>query len=196
MIESLENIDRNIFLYLNKLNSPFFDTIMYYTSNQYIWIPLYAVLLFLLIKKFKIQAIYITIAIIITIVLTDQLSVHLFKNVFLRYRPSHNLEIKDLVHIVNNYHGGKYGFISSHAANTFGLASIFSLIYKNRKMTLILFSWAIIVSYSRIYLGVHYPSDIVCGALFGILTGSAIYMLYIKIFNFIKIKKSTYYEKN
>lgn len=123
----------------------------------------------------------ILLVIIISVVLADSLSVALFKNVFMRFRPSHNPELEGLVHIVNGYRGGDYGFISSHAANTFALAVALSHFLKKkfRYFPFFIFSWAALVSYSRIYLGVHYPGDVICGAMFGSVIALIILKVYI-----------------
>lgn len=99
----------------------------------------------------------------------DQISVQLFKDVFMRLRPCHNPEIADLIHTINGACGGQYGFVSSHAANTFGLALFVGLIFKKHVPFLLkaLLIWAAVVSYSRIYVGVHYPADLICGAILG-----------------------------
>lgn len=111
-------------------------------------------------------------AVVALIFLSDKVSVYLFKDVFLRYRPCHNLDISHLVHLVDGC-GGKYGFVSSHAANTFALATYLGVVLKKHfpKMLLWMLIWAAVVSYSRIYLGVHYPADIVVGAILGVGIG-------------------------
>lgn len=179
MIEFLKNIDTDLFLFLNGIHSDFFDSLMWWISNKYIWIPLYAILLYLLIKKYGKKSVLPVVTIILLIIITDQLSVSLFKNMFQRFRPTHNLDISGLVHTVNNYKGGLFGFISSHAANSYGIAVLLSLFLKNKSFTIVLLSWATVVSYSRIYLGVHYPSDIVCGGLFGIIIAFILCKLYL-----------------
>ena len=109
----------------------------------------------------------------IMIFIADKSSVYLFKEAFKRYRPCHNLEIAHLVHTVKGYCGGMYGFISSHATNTFALAVFYSVVFYKRLWYIapVLLLWAAIGSYSRIYLGVHYPSDVAVGALFGSIIG-------------------------
>lgn len=177
----IENIDREIFLIINGLHNSFFDFIMYWISYKFFWIPFYLFLLYVVIKNFKKQTVLILASILLLIVLTDQLSVHLFKNVFLRYRPCHNVELQSVVHLLNNHCGGMYGFVSSHAANTFGLATFLILLFANKKWTSFLLLWAFVVCYSRIYAGVHYPADVIVGGALGIVLGSIVYYGFNKL---------------
>ncbi len=180
MLDRLINMDINLFLWLNSHHSPFWDHIMWFVSGKIEWIPLYLVLLIFVIQRFKWQSISIVIAVIIAITLADQLAVKVFKEVFERLRPSHNPEIEHLVHLVNNYHGGKYGFVSNHAANSFALAVFTSLLIRKKWFIAAMLFWALLVSYSRIYLGVHYPGDIIGGAILGSLIGWLIYYIFKK----------------
>lgn len=178
MLENLINIDTEIFLYLNSLHSPFFDTLMWWISKKETWYPLYLVVLFFIFRKEKWQGFIPFIIIILLITAADQTSVKVFKEGFERLRPTHNQQIADLIHTVNNYRGGRYGFVSSHAANTFAFAGFISLFFKQKWITISFVLWAAIVSYSRIYLGVHYPADIIGGTLLGLMLAFMFYYLY------------------
>jgi len=174
----LEQLDRQVFLYLNSLHSSFFDGIMHAVSSVAIWIPLYLAILISLGFLYRRKFIVIFIFILLAVTLSDQLSVQLFKNVFHRLRPCHNPALEGLVHLVNGECGGPYGFVSSHASNCFNVAVLSLLLVRNRWYSAGMLMWAVLVSYSRIYLGVHYPGDVICGALLGTLIGWGIYSLY------------------
>lgn len=172
-LQWLNEADTNLFLLLNGIHNDIFDTVMYWASNKWIWIPLYAWILFRLIRTERKNIIRILIFAVLLITASDQLSSNVIKPLVERPRPCHEAAIADKVHLVKNYCGGKFGFVSSHAANAFALLTFLLLIFKgkDKRMTQLLLTWAILVSYSRIYLGVHYPGDILCGALLGVLLG-------------------------
>ena len=178
MIEYLSNIDTNFFLFLNGINSPFWDTVMWHVSGKLTWIPLYLVIIYFIFRKYRWKTLWILIAIAVVVTLADQFSVHFFKNVFERLRPCHNPDIKELVHVVNGKCGGKFGFVSSHAANTFGVATFLLMLFRIRWFGLAILLWAAVVSYSRIYLGVHYPGDVLVGSLLGVLIGWVVWKLF------------------
>ena len=184
MIDALIHIDQQLFLWLNNLGIEPFDGLWYVITSKYTWIPLYLFLVFLLFKtEPKKKALVFFLGAIITVALTDLLSVHAFKNVFERLRPCYELDIKEMVRVVKGC-GGKYGFVSSHAANSFGVGLFFFLIIRNTfksKWLWLLPIWAAIVSYSRIYVGVHYPLDIICGGLLGSAIAYAMYKLCAKL---------------
>jgi undecaprenyl-diphosphatase len=146
------------------------------------WLPLYLFLIFLVFYRFRRKGWIIIALTLVVFALTDLTSVHLFKNVFERLRPCHNPALDGLVHLVNGRCGGKYGFISSHAANTFGLAVFMSLVFRNKWLVISILVWATVVSYSRIYLGVHYPFDVICGAIWGSLISFGIYYAFTRLF--------------
>jgi len=172
MIDKLLFWDKELFLVLNSLNSQWFDLIMFYLTKTETWIPLYLTLLFFIFREYKKNGWFILLGITLTVFLSDRITSGFFKPYFHRLRPSHEPELSGLVHIVNQYQGGMYGFVSSHAANTFGTAMFIYLLFRYRyKPIFWIFSWAGIVSYTRIYLGVHYPLDVLLGAMIGMLCG-------------------------
>jgi undecaprenyl-diphosphatase len=170
VIDSLKLLDTNLFLFLNGLHSSFFDEFMYVFSEKLTWIPLYVSVLYIVIKFWKSKSLWVILALVLCIVISDQVSSGIIKDLVQRPRPSHAENLKGLVHLVNNYGGGRFGFVSSHAANAFGFALLSSLLFKNRTYTIAIFCWAFLNAYSRIYLGVHYPLDIFGGILVGILS--------------------------
>ena len=174
----IEHLDQQALLFLNSLNSPFFDQVMYAISGKIIWIPLYLAILIYLGIKYKRKFLIIVLFIILAATLADQISV-LIKNLVERLRPCHEPELQGLVHLVKGECGGMYSFVSSHATNSFNVALISLLLIKKRWFTISIILWALVVGYSRIYLGVHYPGDVICGSILGALIGWGIYSLYL-----------------
>lgn len=178
MLSTLNDLDTKLFLFLNGLHSEAFDGIMVWISGKTTWWPFYLALLLYLGWTRRWQLVPIVISIALAVTLADQVSVHLFKEVFERLRPCKEPALLDLVHLVNGKCGGMYGFVSSHAANTFAVAMLLLLIARKGWFTALMLSWATVVGYSRIYLGVHYPGDVLGGAILGVLCGLLVYILF------------------
>lgn len=194
MIEWLDHIDQRLFLFLNGLHSDFLDGIMYWTSGKTSWIFMYVIILAWLGYMYRWRMMLVVLLIAACVTLTDQISVHLFKDLVQRLRPCHNQEIQHLVHLVRNHCGGAFGFVSSHAANTFGVAMFTAGLVRNRYYSWFIFIWATLVAYSRIYLGVHYPGDVVVGAFLGIFIGWVIMVVFRAINKWISRNKIPYGE--
>jgi len=178
MTDKLELIDRQLLLLINGANTPVLDQIMWFVSEKYTWIPLYIILLIMMLKIVGRNWWILFLGIGLAVGFADSISVHCFKNVVMRYRPTHNIELAPLIHIVNGYHGGWYGFVSSHAANTFAITFFSSLILKRRVVWIAMLAWSLLVCYSRIYIAAHYPADIIGGAILGAACGCLGYIFY------------------
>ena len=175
MLTIIKNIDQDFFLHLNGMHHPCMDKIMYWFTSRLFWLPLYVCLIYFMWRTLGIKSLIIF---VITITLCDQLSASVCKPWVQRLRPCCDPEIKNIVHLVGTY-VGNYGFPSSHAANTFGISMALWLLFKkNYPWIFTLFTWALLVSYGRIYGGVHYPIDVIAGALLGIVTGWLSYRIY------------------
>lgn len=179
MIEQIDQWDKNLMLWLNSRHLPWLDVVMQMASHKHFWIPLYIGLVAWMIWKERWQTVYLLVAVALVITLADRFTSGFMKPYFERPRPCHSPDIGHLLRVVGGC-GGKYGFASSHAANVFGLAAFFwTLFGRYSKAFALLLPWAVLVSYSRIYLGVHYPTDITIGALVGIFSGWGIAVLWL-----------------
>lgn len=166
------NLDKEVFLFLNGSNNYYLDEIMFWASDKLFWFPFYAILLIYLTYKFKWKVIRILVMLTLLITITDQVSSSIIKPTVKRLRPSHTVELSENIYISKAGKGGKYGFVSSHAANSFALFFFISFLFKkeNKRIIYVIFAWSILVSYSRIYNGVHYPLDILGGILLAFLS--------------------------
>jgi undecaprenyl-diphosphatase len=170
MLKSIREWDENLFIFLNGFHSDRLDAIVFQFTQTITWIPLYLFLSFIIIKNFRNSWWWILAAIGLTVLFADQATSTFFKPYFARLRPCHDVRWEGLIY---NYGicGGMYGFASSHAANSFAVATIINLTCSHRIRYLSwLFLWAALFSYTRIYLGVHYPTDVVVGALVGVIS--------------------------
>jgi len=190
MIEYLIRIDRQLLVFFNGLHTDFFDPVMYFISAIPPWIPMYVIILFFVFKKQKWYGLITLAALLVLFACTDLISVHGFKNVFHRLRPCHDPVLKDIVYSYKDHCGGLYSFVSSHATNTFGLAWFTHLYFKNKWFSLWIFSWCSVVSLSRVYLGVHFPLDIICGAILGSSLAFIVFYSYKFVLNKVQKPKN------
>ena len=174
-LETINHIDQSIFFFFNGRHNPFWDVVMPLFTLIKPWLIFYAVIIFFIIRKYRMKAIAVLILLALAILISDQFSV-LVKETVKRLRPTHDPAIQHLVHNVYRK-GGLYGFFSSHATNTFAVAMFTTKLFKNVRYTILIFFWATLVSYTRIYVGVHYPFDILTGMVVGLLIGHFIYKL-------------------
>lgn len=186
-MESLSTIDSDLFLFLNGLHSSWLDKVMTLVTDMWVWFPLYLLLIYWTIKQYGKRCWWVFLAVALVVLCTDQLASHVCKPVFQRLRPCFNPDFQDLIHLPKGMAGGQYGFVSSHAANTFGVAVFLTPVLKRFRpwTAIVLFVWAFVSSYSRIYIGYHYPGDILCGALIGVLVGLILW----KVFQLVVVRK-------
>lgn len=178
MIEVIQEADQQLFLWLNSLHASWLDPVMYRITNKYTWFPVYALIIAVLLKKYRWEGVRIVLLLGLIILACDQLTSGLMKPWFERLRPCHNPGLVGQVHVVEGC-GGKYGFASSHAANAFGFATGLWLLLRHWSTWFAAaFAWASLVSYSRIYVGVHYPLDILVGSVMGVSIAVLLYHLY------------------
>lgn len=200
-VDGILPLERELFFALNGSESLFLDNVMWSISGRLIWIPMYLFILFLFFYRVRPkEGILATIGLILVFALSDHVSSGMFKPFFERFRPTHHPDFSELVDIVKGYRGGKYGFISGHATNSFGLAVFVSLVFKHRWVTIAAIFWALLNSYTRIYLGVHFISDIVAGMIVGSILAFLVYYAYrwarVRVFGPPALRNGSPYHKN
>jgi len=180
MLEIIKNLDQELFLFLNGIHHSTVDFVMYYITDTEFWFPFYLVLLGFLIWRFEEDSIPMIIGVFLTVGLNDLITSGIMKPYFERLRPCYEPGIAELVHLIDDC-GYSYGFASGHSSNSFGIATFIWLIMKEHKIKMgCLFGWALVVAYSRIYVGVHYPADIIVGMAIGIVVAILIFSIYRK----------------
>ena len=189
MIEQILQWDTNVFIFLNSLGTTTWDSFWLTYTSKFTWIPFYALLLYLIFRQMQFKAFISTIIVVALMILIADQTSNLFKNGFHRLRPCHLAEIKEGMRLVKSHCGGQYGFFSAHASNTMAVAFFIGQTLKTRFKNLIyiMVVWAILMGYSRIYIGVHYPLDVLVGMFIGVITGTLLYKLNLYIidkFNF------------
>lgn len=186
MVDFLLGMDEQILFLFNGYHTAFLDTVFMWVTQKYSWVPFYVVLVGVLFHKCGWRAtLCLLVGIALAITLSDQMCAHVIRPLVYRLRPSNPLNpISEFINIVNGYRSGMYGFPSCHAANTIALATFISLVMAKRGWTIFMIVWAMLVSASRMYLGVHYPSDILVGAMIGCAMGWLSYLLIVKIMTY------------
>lgn len=179
-LQLLNQWDTDLLLAINGWHNGYWDTFMYAFSGKWVWVPMYAALVYLLARNLPWRTtLWCLVGVALCITFADQVGASLIRPWAERLRPANpENPISDLVHIVNGYRGGRYGFPSCHAANTFGLAFYLMLVVRRKALTGLLVAWALVTCYSRAYLGVHYPGDLLAGALLGLVGAALCYTLF------------------
>lgn len=169
MIRILQSIDESILLLFNGHHTPLMDIIMWEVSDRWFWIPFYVIILLMIIHRFGWKEALVTFSFIaVVIASTDQLCASIIRPMVERLRPSNpGNPFSAMLTLVNDYHGGRYGFPSCHAANTMALATFIAMLFRSEKIAAGMTAWSVLVSISRLYLGVHYPSDVLAGWIVG-----------------------------
>ena len=183
-MEELIQFDKQLLLAVNGSDSLFLDYLVLILTNAKTWIPLYLGLFYVVVqthRKHWKEILFILVAAGLCVLLAGTIDDEIVKPLVARWRPTHDPEIGALVDTVNGYRGGNYGFFSAHASNTFSLALYFSLLMRHRLFVVFMVSWSLINCWTRLYLGVHYPGDILVGLCWGSIVGYSVYRLYCRV---------------
>ncbi len=177
LIDNIIALDREIVLAVNSWHTPFWDRFFWMLSETAVWLPAALALMIILIRNKRLESLWIMLVAALMFVFVDQVAAEIIKPLVGRPRPTHDMMLIPFLETVNGYRGGNYGFLSNHAANVFAFACFSALLFKHAPYSLSIFAWAGLVSFSRLYLGVHFLGDILAGAIFGILSGLAFYAI-------------------
>ena len=177
MIDYLMDIDAEALLAVNGLHDLFQDAFWWMVSAKWSSLLLVLSLMWILLHKNRRHALLVVAMLAVAVLVADQVSSGLIKHLVERLRPTHDPSLENAVHVINGYRGGLYGFVSSHAANFFAIATLVSFIMRHRLVAIALYGWALVQCYSRMYLGVHYPGDILGGIVVGLLAGWLVWCL-------------------
>ena len=191
LLSMLKAMDTMVFLTVNSHHNAYFDSVMWLVSGKLIWVPMYVSLFFVLLKNYSYKVVFaILLAIGVVILFTDSFTAQIIRPWVCRLRPS-NLDnpMSSMVHIVDGYRGGAYGFPSNHASNTWGLAFFITCLFRRDKLTFCFFLWALLVCYSRMYLGVHYFGDLLIGGLLALAGASTVFYVFRKVSGDTRLQK-------
>ena len=191
LLSMLKAMDTMVFLTVNSHHNAYFDSVMWLVSGKLIWVPMYVSLFFVLLKNYSYKVVFaILLAIGVVILFTDSFTAQIIRPWVCRLRPS-NLDnpMSSMVHIVDGYRGGAYGFPSNHASNTWGLAFFITFLFRRYKLTFFFFLWALLVCYSRMYLGVHYFGDLLIGGLLALAGASTVFYVFRKVSGDTRLQK-------
>lgn len=177
VIQTISDWDKSAFLFLNSQHNNLMDYVMTLFTLTPVWLLFYGVTLYVIVQKYGRKSIPVILSLALIILFSDQIA-GLLKHSIMRLRPSNDPAVAPLTHVFFKS-GGLYGFVSAHAANAFSFATFSALLFRSRGYAIFIYPWACLISYTRIYLGVHYPGDILGGALLGILVGIGIFKLLI-----------------
>lgn len=180
IVSWLNDIDTSLLLDVNSQHTPYWDTFMWLCSRKWEWIPFYVSILYVVFRNYSWRgAVYCVLAVVAVILLTDAFLSQVIRPWIGRMRPSNPANpVSGLIHIVDSHRGGRFGFPSTHASNTWGLVVFIAWLFRRQGLTIFLALWAVLVCYSRLYLGVHYPGDLLAGMFFGFVCATAVYWTF------------------
>lgn len=186
----LESLDKQALLDLNGSDSLYLDRVAKGLTNAFTWIPLYISLFYIVLKNNEnVQKVLMVLgAAALCVLLAGTVDDLIVKPMVGRWRPTRDPEIGMLVDIVDGYRGGRFGFFSAHAANTFSIAVFFSLLVRSRVFTIFIMAWSLLNAWTRLYLGVHYPSDVIVGLAYGAFVGIMVYLIFMKLYMIVTDK--------